>query len=395
MISFNAGLNNFLKLFDSPKVESNDDASLFLSDISPQRSNVILYVGGSNDEVASGLIQQEFQKISNYFNEMGCDFVFYPALKSTGLREVTSSLSYHFPIWLGHEKEAHEYIQGIDSMQFYEAIREFYGQNNLQNSFFLLVRETWDGFDTKAYSISEDQPINNEIVKLLHDIDRYLKSLKPRNNSISHYNPLERKEKEKYNAEAAFENEASRISREVEEQIQTLLKAGQNKALLNIYSTLLKQTKLYKPELFKKFHELNQVKIETPLSRLVVDKQFRIWLPDYNNLEIEMTPLPKTLYLFFLKRPEGIMLHDLVDHKKELLSIYSHVTNSSSNSEIKGRINDMTDMRKNSLNEKCSRIKEAFVSKLEDSIAQNYYVTGRRGNVKYVVLSDNLRLFND
>ena len=280
-------------------------------------------------------------------------------------------------------------------MQFYEAIREFYGQNNLQNSFFLLVRETWDGFDTKAYSISEDQPINNEIVKLLHDIDRYLKSLKPRNNSISHYNPLERKEKEKYNAEAAFENEASRISREVEEQIQTLLKAGQNKALLNIYSTLLKQTKLYKPELFKKFHELNQVKIETPLSRLVVDKQFRIWLPDYNNLEIEMTPLPKTLYLFFLKRPEGIMLHDLVDHKKELLSIYSHVTNSSSNSEIKGRINDMTDMRKNSLNEKCSRIKEAFVSKLEDSIAQNYYVTGRRGNVKYVVLSDNLRLFND
>lgn len=43
------------------------------------------------------------------------------------------------------------------------------------------------------------------------------------------------------------------------------------------------------------------------LSKLVVTKDLRIFLPDYENMEITMEPLVKAVFLLFLKRPEGIM----------------------------------------------------------------------------------------
>lgn len=394
-MNFTTGLNRLLKLFYNPEEESNTETSVYLSDISLQKKNIVFYVGGSNDEVVASFIQQKFEKISGHFKELDCEFIFYPALKERDINEGLTTLSYHFPMWRSHEREINEYILGISPFQFYKTICEVYAQEISQTSFFMLARETRSGVDTKIWTIDTD-PIENSIVNAINDINRYFISLRPRvTDRVSLYSPTHKeKKKEKYNAEDAFGIEASRISREVAEQIQTLLKAGQSKALLNIYHTLIKQTKLHKPELFRKFNEINSTETETPLSRLVVDAQYRIWLTDYDNLEIVMMPLPKTLYLFFLKHPEGMMLHDLVDHKKELLTIYSRITNSSSTSEIKRRINDMTDLRKNSMNEKCSRVKEAFVLKMTESIARNYYITGGRSEMKRIALPNNLRTFN-
>ena len=50
-------------------------------------------------------------------------------------------------------------------------------------------------------------------------------------------------------------------------------------------------------------------------------------------------------------------------------------------------------MTNNSINEKCSRIKEAFVSKIDDSLAQYYYVNGKRGEPKKVSIPSNLIVF--
>ena len=43
------------------------------------------------------------------------------------------------------------------------------------------------------------------------------------------------------------------------------------------------------------------------LSRLVIMKDYRLLLPDYNDMEIKMEPLVKAVYLLFLKHPEGIL----------------------------------------------------------------------------------------
>jgi hypothetical protein len=53
----------------------------------------------------------------------------------------------------------------------------------------------------------------------------------------------------------------------------------------------------------------------------------------------------------------------------------------------------MTDPTKNSINEKCSRIREAFMYSLMNLLASKYFVTGKRGEPKVIALDRNLVKF--
>jgi hypothetical protein len=44
----------------------------------------------------------------------------------------------------------------------------------------------------------------------------------------------------------------------------------------------------------------------------------------------------------------------------------------------------------NSINEKCARIREAFVSQFDEEIAKHYFVTGKRGEAKVITLAREL-----
>lgn len=126
------------------------------------------------------------------------------------------------------------------------------------------------------------------------------------------------------------------------------------------------------------------------LSRLVIDDEYRIFLPDYNNMEIVMSPLPKAVFFLFLMHPKGICFKDLPDYREKLLKIYMLITNRIAEEKILRSIQDVTDPTKNSINEKCARIKEAFLSRFTDKYAQNYYVTGFRGCPKRIDLPRKL-----
>lgn len=60
----------------------------------------------------------------------------------------------------------------------------------------------------------------------------------------------------------------------------------------------------------------------TSVSRLVVNNDFRIILPDYDEMELKMTPIQRMFYIFFLLHPEGVLLKYLPDHRDELIRIY-------------------------------------------------------------------------
>lgn len=125
------------------------------------------------------------------------------------------------------------------------------------------------------------------------------------------------------------------------------------------------------------------------LSRLHV-RYSRIFLPDYQNMEIKMTPLPKAVFLLYLKHPEGIRFCDLPDYRDELLHIYAGFSGRDSMDDIRASIEDVTNPLSNSINEKCSRIRQAFLSKFEDRLARNYYITGPRGETKKILLPRDL-----
>ena len=137
---------------------------------------------------------------------------------------------------------------------------------------------------------------------------------------------------------------------------------------------------------------LEQAIFEQPkLSRLVVTHDYRILLPDYNNMEIGMTPIVKAVFILFLSHPEGIPFKCLADYRKELLGIYLTIKGDSEpTEEILKSICAITDPFNNSINEKCARIREAFVSQFDEEIAKHYFVTGKRGEPKRITLSRDL-----
>ena len=126
------------------------------------------------------------------------------------------------------------------------------------------------------------------------------------------------------------------------------------------------------------------------LSRLVITKDWRILLPDYNNMEIKMEPLVKAVYLLFLRHPEGITFKLLPDYREELMRIYNQLKPSGLTDRAIQSIDDVTNPMLNSINEKCARIRAAFVGQFDDYMAKNYYVDGQRGEAKKVALPRNM-----
>lgn len=132
------------------------------------------------------------------------------------------------------------------------------------------------------------------------------------------------------------------------------------------------------------------VPVESRLSRLVVDENYNIILPDYDNMIIKMDLMPKAVFLLFLRHEEGINFKALIDYRKELEGYYKSLTNHFASKTVEDRVDAVVDPTKNTLNEKCSRIREAFLKQMDQSLADYYYITGQRGEAKRITLPRNL-----
>ena len=136
------------------------------------------------------------------------------------------------------------------------------------------------------------------------------------------------------------------------------------------------------------FHD-NKLKNQIKFSRLTITKGGTILLTDYNK-EVKMEPLTKAVYLLFLKHPEGIAFKALPDYRKELAELYTTIKPLGLNDRVIKSIEDVTNPLLNSINEKCSRVKAAFLSEVDASLADQYYITGKGGEPKKVTLPRKL-----
>ncbi len=131
-------------------------------------------------------------------------------------------------------------------------------------------------------------------------------------------------------------------------------------------------------------------KVHNRLSRIAIDLDYKIRLIDYGDVEIQLTPLQKAVYIFFLHHPEGIMFNSVYEYRDELLSIYLAITNRDDMTQLKASIDDLVDPLSNSLSEKCSKIRSAFLMKIDERLARQYYIDGHRGMPKSIKLPRDL-----
>ena len=126
-----------------------------------------------------------------------------------------------------------------------------------------------------------------------------------------------------------------------------------------------------------------------PLSTLEIDNLYNIRLPEYNK-NIEMHTLPKTIYVFFLRHPDGIALKDLSDHRQELKQIYMTMTRQSiSHEEAYQKIDGLLDFTNGHLNQYICRISESFRKELSYDLAKKYSIYGQRNGIRRVMLQPN------
>ena len=105
----------------------------------------------------------------------------------------------------------------------------------------------------------------------------------------------------------------------------------------------------------------------------------RIFLKDLGDLEMQLNPKEKTIYLFFLKHPEGVRIVDLIDHKTEISHFYETFTNSYDTSQIEQAINLLLDPTEGNINQVFSRIRAKFKSAVGTRLSNLYTIEGNPG----------------
>lgn len=127
-------------------------------------------------------------------------------------------------------------------------------------------------------------------------------------------------------------------------------------------------------------------------SAVTVSGDLRIYLPDYNEMELRMTPLARTLYIFFLCHPEGVCLADIPDYTDELADIYLLVKPGADEKLARSSIADLTRPFSESLQQKLSLTRRAVRRQiLTPSLAEHYLIKGERGGKYGIEIPAELR----
>ena len=352
----------------------------------------IIYVENTYDEQVNKFIQRNYDSICSHFAENSYEFVYLPLLSLRFDKDVRSyynpsySTSKNIPIkssfildFMAHPENRGKIAPSL--IYWREGDNTILSpgttlrgitidKTNLQdidlNSLLLEIitdQANVSVAENIRFSIQRNyHKINDDAIEeyTSYSLNRDDASEKPSANR-SPYNRIYGCVEPK--ADDTFDEDTKKLVAEIEERINKLKQKGIKQYVLE-----------------------NLLRAPIKPSRMVITADYRILLPDYNNMEIEMTPLVKAVYFLFLRHPDGIIFKHLGDYQKELLSIYSDVRDGWLTDEMKRSVEAATDPFNNSINEKCARIREAFVAKFDEKLAEPYIVRGKRGEPKKIYI---------
>ena len=124
--------------------------------------------------------------------------------------------------------------------------------------------------------------------------------------------------------------------------------------------------------------------------RIRVTKDCRILLPDRFDTEIRLRPLVKTVFLLFLRHPEGIRFGDLPAYRNELMDLYMGITRRPSGPEMEASIDRLVDPRDNSIHEKAANLAASLSKYFPPEKMHAYALTGKAGSPKRIRLDRSL-----
>jgi len=103
----------------------------------------------------------------------------------------------------------------------------------------------------------------------------------------------------------------------------------------------------------------------------------RIYLTDLEDYKVKLTPLERTVYLFFLDHPKGVKVNSLFEHEKALYDIYRWVSTAAIDSSVAAMHNSiaaLADPLGDSLAQKISKANRKFKDAVGEDMAQHYMI---------------------
>lgn len=372
-------------LFSTSKLLNSDKPSL------------VLYVEDAYNLGLNDFIQSNFAQIADAYNVQDIDFCYLPLLlQNKDYQEV----AYYNRPYLQNEQSP------VAIAQIYSKLKQLLAQPFLGVGLVWLEtdKETassaigcqliedkplMDQFDLFANVIAELSAFGQENMlqdapawKRKLDSPNYLQFLSNEEEQVAYSEPLLEDDGElsicysvDFDPDIQFDNQAYLLAEEIRQRIQQLKESGSIKLIAEIIEEMQAVT--------------------NKLSRIFITNDYRIYLKDYKMQEVVMSPLPKSLFILFLHHPEGIIFKQLSNYHDELLSIYRNITLRENIDQAMESIRAMTNPLNNSINEKCSRIRAAFMEVITDDLAKNYYVTGMRGEAKKIILDRSMVEFQN
>ena len=125
---------------------------------------------------------------------------------------------------------------------------------------------------------------------------------------------------------------------------------------------------------------------------LLVNGDMRIILPEYDEMEIEMPAMCRTLYILFLRQRKqgssGIVLKNMDEFSQDIIDIYSMVKPGADHERVVISVNNLCDPLSDSLNQAISRINRCVKNVITDKeLVKQYMITGTRGEAYSINLA--------
>jgi|GEM_PF-4262875 len=406
-------------------------SSIFFPGDSPLiNARTVLYFEKEEHPLLNDVLSQHFESFKTHCESHGFTFIYLPGTKHLqieALDRLSNQLQYLYPRYFNlREKGLYQLVRMLfehyPGHRIYKRLTELLGRLDYPDAGFLIFDEEMSLLGKPQYRTlnytwieqkakEQQDPSQYLLKRLLNFFINELSPVRIRKQSISLYESFDViSDQASYSLppkvglpristpEDRFQEESAKVTRELRDKLSKMLAPGQEAILMNVLMDFMATLKkdnpkvawLLESELNIKLQPKNQALSPLKLVQISGGYDFRILLPDYD-LEIQMTPLCKTLYLFFLRHPDGVMLKDLVDHRAELMKIYERISNLGDKEKIEDNIDRLVDVvRDNSIHVNCARIKSAFGEKVTDPIARRYYITGRRGQPKRIDLKPGL-----
>lgn len=335
-----------------------------LSEFIKKGQRIAIYFEQEYHEGINNVIRNHYEKIFRRLDSNGITFIYFPAF----IEHLDEYVQYFFP-------DSKEYdTNSLSADEFYKVIAENIVKIPPTGRPMLLVTNFKKEAQFPPEILEEDQEafccfdleyFNDS--QLNYDIGQYISRLEEQPTIRFHKSEelsWAHEDEALYNYDADKESNDV-LFHEISERVDKLTARGVNKALIMQFLSL-----------------------KEPLpSKLVITDDFRLLLPDYGNREIKKMPkLSKALYFLYLRHKEGLRFKELRDYKEELFDLYRTVSPREDMEAMEQSVEDLVDSTKNNINVNCSRIKNAFVSEIDDSIAKQYYIDGRAGEVKRIAL---------